>query len=146
MRWMRMLAEIAKEVSLDIPEQPPNGGANLILDKEPIIVDMDRSRPPMEAELDPAASQWLTTTGGLSNTDESEIFMLLKVEESPGGIAQVAIYAADYRVGFLRLSDSTVFSASLEAGRRSNQPVVTEAILRRHPDGPWRLYLYPPRP
>ena len=145
-RGMRMLVGTGRKVSRDLHELFQGGGPNLILDTEPIIVYADRSRSAIEAEPDPAACEYLLSgdSAGPANTEERGFFVLLKSETSPAGAGQVGIYAADRRIGILSDTDSIAYSASLEVGRQANRPVVTEAILRRHPDGSWRLNLYQP--
>jgi hypothetical protein len=142
-RWIRMVAEIGKEVSADI-HMGRQSGLNLTLDKDPIVVSTDRSLPVVEPELDPGAFEWLNNVE-LGDAEESGIFVLLTAEETPVGVEQVVVHVADHRVGAFRHGDATAFRASLEAGRRSNRSVVVEAILqRRLGGGPWRLYVHPP--
>jgi hypothetical protein len=144
-RGMRMLAGIGRQLSKDVHEQLQRGGPNLILEKEPILLDSDRSRPAIEVQLDPEAWTWLAPAGGLErfpDTDGSEIYVLLKAEGPSAGAGPVAVYAADHRVGVL--GPTAAYNAALDAGKQSNQPVVAEAVRRRSPDGAWHLYVYPP--
>lgn len=128
----------------DIKEQLQGPGPNMTLDREPLFVRFDRSRPAADVILDPDAQQSLTPTRDPSSPpDFSEIFVLLvEAEGNDGGHIEVHIGA--HRLGTLTTRDSADFRSILTAAKSQDKAVVGQAIRDRDADGAWALHVYRP--
>ncbi len=109
----------------------------MTLDREPLLVRFDRSRPAADVILDPDAQQRLTPTRNPSSPpDFSEIFVLLA--EAEGGDAHhIEVYIGEHRLGTLTATDSADFRPVLAAAK-------SQAIRDRDACGAWALHVYRP--
>jgi hypothetical protein len=113
------------------------------LDREPLFVRCDRSRPAADVILDPHAQQRLTPAGNPSSAPEfSEIFVLLAEGETESG--QVEVYTGAHRLGTLTTTDSAEFRAILASAKSQNKTVAGEAIRDWDAGGAWALHVYRP--
>lgn len=126
-----------------IKDQFQMPGPNMTLDREPVMVRLDRSRAPADVTLAPDAQLALAPTWNQPPPDFSEIFVLLTAAEGDDG-KHVEIHINEDRLGALTISDSTDFLAILAAA--AGQPVVAQAIRDRDSDGAWALHVYRPEP
>lgn len=124
-----------------VKEQLQMPGPNMALDREPVLIKLDRSRPLADVLLAPSAQQSLAPIWNQQAPELSEIFVLLAETES-GDERHVEIYINDDRLGALTAADSPEFLAVIEAAL--GQPVVAQAIRDRESDGSWALHLYRP--
>jgi hypothetical protein len=117
----------------------------MTLDREPLFVRCDRSRPAADVILDPDAQRSLAPAGTPASAPEfSEIFVLLAEAEDED--RQVEVYTGEHRVGTLTAADSAEFRAILTAAKSQDRPVAGEAIRDRDPGGAWTLHVYRPEP
>ena len=84
--WLGNLGSQWQKAVRDVKEQLQGPGPNVTLDREPLLVRFDRSRPAADVILDPDAQQTLTPTRNPSSPpDFSEIFVLLAEAEGDDG-------------------------------------------------------------
>ena len=128
----------------DLTEQLQSPGPNMTLDREPLLIRYDRSRPAADVMLDPDAQHRLAPAGNLSSAPEfSEIFVLL-AEGNDG--RHVEVFTGEHRLGVLTAADSADFRAVLAAAKSQGKPVAGTAIRDRDADGAWALHVYRPCP
>jgi hypothetical protein len=136
------LGEEWRKAVRDVREQLRGPGPNMTLDREPLFIRSDRSRPAADVILDPDAQQRLMPTWNQSSPpDFSEIFVLL-AEESDG--KHVGIYIGEHRLGTLSVADSADFQATLAAARSQGKPAAGEAIRDHDAGDAWALHVYRP--
>jgi DNA-directed RNA polymerase subunit RPC12/RpoP len=121
------------------------GWANMVLDREPLVVRPDRSRPPADVILDPAAGQRFASTWDRSPPDLNEIPVLL-AEAGSGDRKHVEIYIGQHCLGTLTTAGSADFLALLATAGTDGKPVVGTAIRDRDAGGRWALRVYRPEP
>lgn len=122
-------------------EQFQMPGPNMTLDREPVEIRCDRSRPPADVVLGPDAQERLAPTWDKPPPEFSEIFVLL----AKGAAGKyIEIYINEHRLGTLTAADSADFLAIL-ATADDGQPVLGEAIRDRDHDGGWALHVYRPQ-
>jgi DNA-directed RNA polymerase subunit RPC12/RpoP len=123
------------------------GWANMILDREPLLVRPDRSRPPADVILDPDAEQRFAPTQNRPAPDSSgNPIPVLLAEAGSGGGKHVEIYLNEHRLGMLTATDSADFLAILATAGTDGKPVVGTAIRGRDPGSRWALHVYRPEP
>jgi len=141
--WLSDLGSRWREAVREIKEQLQGPGPNMILDREPLFVRCDRTRPAADAILDPGAQQSLAPAGNPSSAAEfSEIFVLLAEDED----GRVEVRIGDHRVGMLTTADSAEFRTILAAAKSEGKLVAGEAIRDQDPGGAWALHVYRPEP
>jgi hypothetical protein len=133
-RWRKVLHAIKDQF-----EMP---GPNMALDREPMFILADRSRPAADVVLDPDAQHKVAPTWNKPPPDFSEIFVLL-VEAKSGDEAHIEISINEEHLGSLSVADSHDFLSVLATA--GGQPVVGEAIRDRNSDGGWALHVYRPQ-
>ena len=143
--WLGDLASQWRKSVHDIKEQFQTPGPNLTLDREPLLIRYDHSRPPADVILDPDAQHSLAPTWSKPAPDFSEIFVLLAAADGDDG-KHVEICINDDRLGTLTAADSTEFLTILATARADGKPVVAEAIRDRDASGRWALHIYRPEP
>jgi hypothetical protein len=143
--WLGDLASRWRKAVHDIKEQIRMPGPNMTLDREPLFVRYDRSRPPADVILDPDAQHSLAPTWSKPGPDFSEIFVLLAEADGDDG-KHVEVYINEDRLGTLTVADSAEFLTILATARADGKPVVGEAIRDRDADGRWALHIYRPEP
>ena len=143
--WLGDLASRWRKAVHDIKEQFQTPGPNVTLDREPLLIRYDHSRPPADAILDPDAQHTLAPTWNRPAPDFSEIFVLLAEADGDDG-KHVEIYINEDRLGTLTAADSAEFLTILATARADGKPVVGEAIRDRDADGGWALHIYQPEP
>src|SRR5262249_55013649 len=129
----------------DIKEQFQMPRPNMTLDREPLLVRSDRSRPPAEVILDPGAQHSLAPTWNQPAPEFSEIFVLLAEADGDDG-KHVEVYINENRLGTLTATDSAEFLAILATARADGRPVAGQAIRDRDASGRWALHIYRPEP
>jgi hypothetical protein len=120
------------------------GWASMVLDREPLLVRPDRSRPPADVIIDPAAEQRFAPTWSRPPPDFGVPVLL--VEAGTGNGKHVEIYASHHRLGMLTTADSADFLAILATAGTEGKPVVGTAIRDRDAEGGWALHVYRPEP
>src|SRR5258708_27918194 len=116
----------------------------MTLDREPLLIRYDRSRPAADVILDPDAQQRLTPTRNPASPPHfSEIFVLLAEAEGNDG-QHIEVYLGEHRLGTLTTTDSADFRAILAAAKSQDKPVAGQAIRDRDAPGAWALHVYPP--
>ena len=143
--WLNDLGSRWRKVVHDFKEQLQMPGPNMVLDREPLLIQYDRSRPPADVILDPDGQQRLAPTWNRPPPDFSEIFVLLAETEGGGG-NQVEVYINEHRLGTLTTADSADFRAILATARADGKQVVGQAIRDRDTGGDWALHVYRPEP
>ncbi len=143
--WLGDLASRWRKAVHDIKEQFQTPGPNMTLDREPLLVRYDGSRPPADVILDPDAQHSLPPTWSQPAPDFSEIFVLLAEADGDDG-KHAEIYINEDRVGTLTAADSAEFLTILATARADGKPVVAEAIRDRDAHGRWALHIYRPEP
>jgi DNA-directed RNA polymerase subunit RPC12/RpoP len=121
------------------------GWANMVLDREPLVVRPDRSRPPADVILDPAAGQIFVSAWDRSPPDLNEIPVLL-AEAGSGDRKHVEIYIGKHCLGTLTTAGSADFLALLATAGTDGKPVVGTAIRDRDAGGRWAFRVYRPEP
>jgi hypothetical protein len=143
--WLRDLRNRWEKAVQEIKEQLRGPGPNMILDREPLFVGFDRTRPSAHVSLDPGAQRCLAPAGHPKSAREfSEIFVLLAEADDREGHVEVRI--GDHRVGVLTTADSAEFRTILAAGKSEGKLLAGEAIRDRDPAGAWALHVYRPEP
>ena len=143
--WLGGLSSRWRKAVHDIKEQFQMPGPNMTLDREPLLIRYDHSRPPADVILDPDAQHSLAPTWNRPAPDFSEIFVLLA--EAGGGDAKlVEIFINEDRLGTLTAADSAEFLTILAAARADGKPVVAQAIRDRDAHGRWALHIYRAEP
>jgi hypothetical protein len=117
----------------------------MVLDREPLLIREDRSRPPADVILDPDAQQKLAPTWNRPPPDFGEIFVLLGEANGEDG-KHVEVYLNEDRLGTLTAADSAEFLTILATARAAGKPVVGQAIRDRDAYGRWALHIYRPEP
>jgi hypothetical protein len=144
--WLADLSSWWRNAVEDIKEQVQGPGPNMSLDREPLLVRCDRSRPAADVILGPDAQQKLMPTVNPSSApDFSEIFVLLAEAEGNDG-RHIAVYIGEEPLGTLTAADSADFWAILAAAKSQDKPLVGEAIRDRDAGGAWALHVYKPEP
>jgi hypothetical protein len=143
--WLGDLASRWRKAAHDIKEQFQMPGPNMTLDREPLLVRSDRSRPPAEVILDPDAQHSLAPTWNQPAPDFSEIFVLLAEADGDDG-KHVEVYINEDRLGTLTVADSAEFLAIVTIARADSKPVAGQAIRDRDASGRWALHVYRPEP
>jgi|SRR5215813_7944793 len=143
--WLGGLASRWRKAVQDIKEQFQTPGPNITLDREPLLVRYDHSRPPADVMLDPDAQHSLAPTWSKPGPDFSEIFVLLAEADGDDG-THVEVYINEDRLGTLTAADSAEFLTILATARADCKPVVGQAIRDRDADGRWALHIYQPVP
>ena len=144
--WLADLGSRWRNAVADIKQQLQGPGPNMSLDREPLLVRCDRSRPAADVILDPIAQQKLTPTVNPSSApDWSEIFVLLAEAEGNDG-RYIAVYIDEDRLGTLTAADSADFWAILAAAKSQDKPLVGQAIRDRDAGDAWALHVYKPEP
>jgi DNA-directed RNA polymerase subunit RPC12/RpoP len=121
------------------------GWETMILDRKPMLVRPDRSRPPADVISGPEAEHGLAGAGNPPPPDISEIPVFLTGADGGDG-KRVEIYVNGHRLGALTISDSADFLAILAAAEAAGQPVAGVAIRDRDASGGWALRVYRPEP
>jgi hypothetical protein len=121
------------------------GWAKTVLDREPLMVRPDRSRPPADVIPDPAAEQRFGPAWNRPPPDLNEIPVLL-TEAGSGDGKHVEIYTGKHRLGTLTTADSADFLAILATAGADGKPVVGTAIRDRDAGGRWGLRVHRPQP
>ena len=143
--WLGDLASQWRKSVHDIKEQFQTPGPNMTLDREPLLVRYDHSRPPADVILDPDAQHSLAPTWSQPAPDFSEIFVMLAEADGDDG-KHVEIYINEDRLGTLTAADSAEFLTILATARADGKPVVGEAIRDRDAHGRGALHIYRPEP
>ena len=120
-------------------------GPNMTLDREPLLVRYDRSRPPADVILDPDAQRSLAPTWNRQAPGFSEIFVLRAEADGDDG-KHVEVYIHEHGLGRLTAADSAEFLTILATARADGKPVVGQAIRDRDACGRWALHIYRPEP
>jgi hypothetical protein len=141
--WLDDLASRWRKAVHDIKEQFQTPGPNMTLDREPLLVRYDQSRPPADVILDPDAQHSLAPTWNQPAPNFSEIFVLLAEADGDDG-KHVEIYINEHRLGTLTTADSAEFLTILATARADGKPVVGVAIRDRDAYGRWALHIYRP--
>ncbi len=116
----------------------------MTLDREPLLVRCDRSRPAADVILDRDAQQRLTPTRNPSSPpDFSEIFVLL-VEAEVNDTQHIEVYIGEHRLGTVTTTDSANFQAVFAAAKSRDKAVAGQAIRDRDAFGAWALHVYRP--
>src|SRR6266481_6138803 len=103
--WVRNLGSRWRKAVRERTEQLQGPGPNMTLDREPLLIRYDRSRPAADVMLHPDAQQRLAPTGNLSSAPEfSEIFVLLTEAEENDG-RHVKVFTGEHRLGMLTAAD-----------------------------------------
>lgn len=131
-----------REAMRAIKDQFQMPGPNMTLEREPVLIGCDRSRPPADVVLDPDAQQALAPAWNRPPPDVSDIFVLLAEAEGDDG-KHIEICINQDRLGTLTAADSADFLAILATA--DGQPVAGQAIRDRDRDGGWALHLYRPK-
>jgi hypothetical protein len=143
--WLGNLGSRWRKAVRDVKEQPQGPGPDMTLDREPLLIRYDRSRPAADVILDPDAQQRLTPTRNpASPPGFSEIFVLLAEDDGNDG-QHVEVYLGEHRLGTLTTTDSADFQAILAAARSQDKPVAGQAIRDRDASGAWALHVYRPQ-
>jgi hypothetical protein len=143
--WLGGLASGGRKPYTTSKEQFQMPGPNLTLDREPLLVRSDHSRPPAEVMLDPDAQHSLAPIGDQPAPDFSEIFVMLAEADGDDG-RHVEVYINEDRLGTLTAADSAEFVTILATARADGKPVVGQAIRDRDAHGRWALHIYRPEP
>jgi LSD1 subclass zinc finger protein len=123
------------------------GWINMILDRKPLVVRPDLSRPPADVILDPDAAERFASAWNRTPPDASGIpIPVLLAEASSGDGKRVEIYGHNHRLGTLTTADSADFLAILGTARTDGQPVMGTAVHSRDAGGRWTLHVYRPEP
>ena len=141
--WLSDLANRWRKAAHDIKEQFRMPGPNMTLDREPLLVRYDDSRPPAEVILDPDAQHSLAPTWNRPAPDLTEIFVLLAEADGDDG-KHVEVYLNEDRLGTLTAADSAEFLTILATARADGKPLVGQAIRDRDAWGRWALHIYRP--
>ncbi len=121
------------------------GWPTMIWDREALLVQPDRSRPPAEVIPDGKAEREFMPARSRPLPDTSEIPVLLAGADGGDG-RHVEIYISRHRLGTLTVSDSADFLAVLAVAAAARQPVVGVAIRDRDASDGWTLRVYRPEP
>jgi hypothetical protein len=143
--WLDDLASRRRKAVHGIKEQFQMPGPNMTLDREPLLVRYDHSRPPADVILAPDAQHSLAPTWNWPAPDFSKIFVLLAEADGDDG-KHVEIYINEHRLGTLTVADSAEFLMILATARVDGKPVVGQAIRDRDAYGRWALQIYRPEP
>jgi hypothetical protein len=142
--WLGNLGSRWHKAMCDVKEQLQGPGPDMTLDREPLLVRHDRSRPAADVILDPDAQQRLTPTRNpASPPGFSEIFVLLAEAEGSDG-QHIEVYIGEHRLGTLTTTDSADFRAVLAAAKSRDKPVAAQAIRDPDASGAWALHVYRP--
>ena len=141
--WLSDLANRWRKAAHDIKEQFRMPGPNMTLDREPLLVRYDDSRPPAEVILDPDAQHSLAPTWNRPAPDLTEIFVLLAEADGDDG-KHAEVYLNEDRLGTLTAADSAEFLTILATARADGKPLVGQAIRDRDAWGRWALHIYRP--
>lgn len=127
----------------DMTEQLQGPGPNMTLDREPLLVRYDQSKPAADVILDADAQQLLTPFWDApSRPGFSEIFVLLAGAGHDG--EHIEVYIGPHRLGMLSAADGADFRADLATAKSQDKPLVGVAIRDRDADGAWALHIYRP--
>jgi len=143
--WLGGLSSRWRKAVHDIKEQFQMPGPNMTLDREPLEIRYDHSRPPADVILDPDAQHSLAPTWNRPAPDFSEIFVMLAEADGDDG-KNVEIYINEDRLGKLAAADSAEFLTILATARAVGKPVVGVAIRDRDAHGRGALHIYRPEP
>ena len=123
------------------------GWTNMILDRKPLVVRPDRSRPPADVIPDPDAAERFAPAWSRPPADAlgSPIPVLLTAANSGDG-KRVEIYSSNHRLGTLTTADSADFLTILATARTDGQLVMGTAVHSRDASGRWALRVYRPEP
>jgi hypothetical protein len=141
--WLGDLTSIWRRAVRDIKGHFQMRGPNMTLDREPLLIRCDRSRPPADVVLDRDVQHSLAPTWNRPAPDFSEIFVLLAAADREDG-KHVEAWLNEDRLGTLTATDSAEFLTILAAARADGKPVVGEAIRDRDADGRWAIHIYRP--
>ena len=142
--WLGNLGSRWHKAVRDVKEQLQGPGPDMTLDREPLLIPYDRSRPAADVILDPDAQQRLTPTRNPAAPPHfSEIFVLLAEAEGNDG-QHIEVYLGEHRLGTLTTTDSAGFRAILAAAKSQDKPVAGQAIRDRDASGAWALHVYRP--
>jgi hypothetical protein len=83
--WLGGLASRWRKAVHDVKEQFQMPGPNMTLDREPLLIRYDHSRPPADVILHPDAQPSLAPTWNQPGPDLSEIFVLLAEADGDDG-------------------------------------------------------------
>ena len=117
----------------------------MTLDREPLLIRSDHSRPPADVMLDLDAQHSLAPTWNQPAPDSSEAFVLL-AEADRGDGMRVEVYINNDRLGRLTAADTAEFPKIVASAGADGSPVVGRAIRDRDADGNWALHIYRPEP
>jgi hypothetical protein len=125
--------------------RPANGQRiDLYLDREPLDVEIDRSQPAGEVALDASAQAILGESRDSRNASGShDVFVFLSADSAQPHIESVDVHIGRRRVGVLAGEAAGTYFTVIEAGKRLDRPVMTEAIQSQDTAGLWHLYVYP---
>lgn len=143
--WLSDLGSRWQKAVREIKEQLQGPGPNMTLDREPLLIRYDHSRPPADVILTPDAQHSLAPMSNQAAPDFSVIFVLLAKADGDDG-KQVEIYINEDHLGTLTVADSAEFLTVLAAARADDKPVAGQAIRDRDADGRWALHIYRPEP
>jgi hypothetical protein len=119
----------------------------MILDRKPLVIRPDRSRPPADVILDPDAAERFAPTWNRTPPDASgNLIPVLLTATNSGDGKRVEIYSSNHRLGTLTTADSADFLAILAIARTDGQPVMGTAVHGRDAGGRWALHVYRPEP
>jgi hypothetical protein len=141
--WLSDLGSRWQKAVREIKEQLQGPGPNMTLDREPLLIRYDHSRPPADVILTPDAQHSLAPMSNRAAPDFSEIFVLLSQADDHDG-KQVEIYINENHLGTLTVDDSAEFLTILATARADSKPVLGQAIRDRDAGGRWALRIYRP--